>query len=185
MAEFNKAFDITMGHEGGYSNDADDAGGETYRGISRKYNPHWTGWNLIDDTKPNIDKAKLDPYVRNFYEDKYWDENLLDEVESQAVANEIFDTGVNMGTAKAAKFLQQSLNYLNRNGTLFNELVVDGKIGKKTLDALDDVLCEGDETILLTMMNVLQGNHYFEYMTKSPIQEKFARGWFSRVKLSK
>ena len=37
MADFNIAFEITMGHEGGYSFDKDDAGGETYRGISRRY----------------------------------------------------------------------------------------------------------------------------------------------------
>ena len=39
MADFNDAFDETMGHEGGYVNDSNDAGGETYRGISRRFNP--------------------------------------------------------------------------------------------------------------------------------------------------
>jgi hypothetical protein len=27
--------------------------------------------------------------------------------------------------------------------------------------------------------------HYIEYMTKSPTQEKFARGWFNRVDIKK
>lgn len=185
MANFNEAFDITMGHEGGYTNDPDDAGGETYRGIARNYHPHWSGWNIIDDTKPNIDNAQLDPYVRNFYEDKFWDINRLDEFKSQAIANEMFDTGVNMGVGRAAKFLQESLNYLNRNEDSYTDLVVDGNIGPASLRALEYIQHHGDEEILLIMLNVCQGRHYMEYMKKSPTQEKYARGWFKRVKISK
>lgn len=185
MANFNEAFDITMGHEGGYSNDSHDTGGETYKGIARNYHPHWSGWNLIDDTKPNISHKDLDQYVRDFYEDKFWDINRLDDFDSQDIANEIFDTGVNMGISRAAKFLQESLNYLNRNGSLFDDLVEDGNIGPATLSALNEILSHGDEEILLVMLNVCQGRHYMEYMKKSPTQERFARGWFSRVKLSK
>ena len=179
MADFNEAFDKTMGHEGGYVNDPDDAGGETYRGIARRYHPQWEGWDLIDDTKPDIDDAALDPYVRKFYEERYWDVNLLDEF-PQSIANEMFDTGVNMGIGRAAKFLQESLNYLNRNESLFQDLVVDGDIGPATMNGLSKI-SEGDVKILLKMLNVCQGRHYMEYMKKSPTQEKYARGWFNRV----
>ncbi len=183
MADFNEAFNKTMGHEGGYVNDPDDAGGETYRGIARRYNPQWEGWDLIDDTKPNIDGVQLDPYVRKFYEERYWDVNLLDEF-PQSVANEMFDTGVNMGIGRAAKFLQESLNYLNRNEGLFMDLVVDGDIGPASMNGLM-ALKPDDEAILLTMLNVCQGRHYMEYMKKSPTQEKYARGWFKRVTITK
>jgi len=182
MANFDEAFDKTMGHEGGYVNDPTDAGGETYRGIARVYNPQWEGWDIIDDTKPNINDSELDPYVRQFYEERYWDVNRLDEF-PQSIANEMFDTGVNMGIGRAAKFLQECLNYLNRNGQLFTDLVVDGAIGSASLNALAKV--KKDEEILLTMLNVCQGRHYMDYMRKSPIQEKFARGWFKRVILFK
>jgi len=185
MPDFNEAFNATMGHEGGYVNDPDDAGGETYRGIARRYHPHWAGWNLIDDTKPNIDNVALDPHVREFYESQYWDVNRLDDCDSQAIANEMFDTGVNMGTGRASRFLQECLNYLNRNESLFTDLVVDGKIGRASIAALNEILIAGDEEILLIMLNVCQGRHYMEYMKKSPTQEKYARGWFKRVKLSK
>lgn len=181
MADFNEAFDKTMGHEGGYVNDPDDAGGETYRGISRVYNPQWAGWKIIDETKPDIDFDRLDPYVRSFYKEKYWDVNLLDKL-PQKVANEMFDTGVNMGTHRAAKFFQESLNYLNRNESLFNDLVEDGKIGPNTMNAFYK-LPKQDYDILWKMLNVCQGRHYMEYMKKSPIQEKYARGWFKRVGL--
>ena len=178
MADFNEAFDKTMGHEGGYINDPDDAGGETYRGIARQYNPQWAGWDIIDDTKPNINNADLDADVRQFYEERYWDVNRLDDF-PQSIANEMFDTGVNMGTGRAGRFLQTALNYLNRNGRLFDDLDVDGKIGPASLRALSK--CSGDERVLLAMLNVLQGQHYMNYMDKNPSQKKYARGWFKRV----
>ena len=51
MAYFGDAFKKLSIKEGGYVNDKDDAGGETYRGISRKYNnPH----PLIQDINLNL-----------------------------------------------------------------------------------------------------------------------------------
>jgi lysozyme family protein len=173
-----------LGHEGGYANDPTDAGGETYMGISRVYNPSWYGWGIIDEAKGDNFPSCLDndeelqDAVEDFYKDKYWDVNRLDQF-PQAVSNEMFDTGVNMGISRAAKFLQTALNYLNRNGSLFSDLVVDGKIGPATLRAFNTV--EKDADIIVKMLNTLQGNHYMEYMSKSPTQEKYARGWFKRV----
>lgn len=185
MANFDEAFDQTMGNEGGYTNDPDDAGGETYRGIARNYHPSWSGWNIIDDTKPNIDDDEMDQYVREFYKANFWDRLRLDEFEDQDIANEMFDTAVNMGVGRAGKFLQECLNYLNRNESLFNDLVVDGMVGPATLSALNEIMSHNDEDTLIVMLNVCQGRHYMEYMKKSPTQEKFARGWFSRVEIYK
>jgi len=189
MADFESAFLRTMIHEGGYSNDPDDSGGETYRGISRKYNPQWSGWDIIDREKGRADfpscldyDKDLQNHVKAFYKDKYWDINKLDQF-PQSIAEEMFDTGVNMGVRRAAKFLQKALNYLNRDGDLYSELVVDGKIGTMTLSALSEIESDDDLDVLLTMLNVLQGQHYFDYMDNNPSQKKYARGWFKRVKL--
>lgn len=189
MARFKEAYDKTMKHEGGYGHDPHDVGGETYKGVARSYHPGWYGWSMIDEEKGRADfpdclnyDNDLQDAVLDFYKDKYWDVNLLDNF-PQSVANEMFDTGVNMGIGRAAKFLQECLNYLNRNASLFNELVVDGDVGPATLNALGKV--QSDETILLTMLNVCQGRHYMNYMTKSPTQEKFARGWFKRITFTK
>ena len=187
MANFKEAYEKTMGHEGGYANDPDDAGGETYKGIARVYNPSWPGWLSIDaaKTQPNFPGSldsdmMLQASVGLFYKAKYWDVNRLDDPAFvQAIAEEMFDTGVNMGISRAGKFLQKSLNYLNRNGSLYEELVVDGKIGPASLDALKK--CSGDERVLLAMLNTLQGQHYMNYMDSNPTQKKYARGWFKRV----
>jgi lysozyme family protein len=190
MANFEDAYYKTMGHEGGYVHDPHDAGGETYKGIARRYNADWSGWKLIDSHKQGGDFPRsldedndLQRSVHMFYKARYWDVNRLDDFRSQVVANEMFDTGVNMGVGRAARFLQQSLNYLNRDGALYPNLVVDGKIGGRSLSALDRVLRDGDERILLTMLNVLQGQHYMNYMDRKPSQKRYARGWFKRVTL--
>ena len=123
----------------------------------------------------------LDTAVKKFYKSYYWDVNLLDYVRSQQIANELFDTGVNMGTSRAAKFLQMALNFLNKNGRLWRDLVVDGKMGKNTLRALKACMAYRGDVYVYKILNILQGNHYLEYMQKSPIQEKFAYGWLKRV----
>ena len=199
MADFNLAFNKTMSHEGGYSNDPDDAGGETYRGISHRYHPAWEGWEVIESiirkhasdwlsvlnnfTSP---EHELDRLTRSFYKRMYWDINRLDWM-PQPVADEMFDTGVNMGVLRAAIFLQRALNYLNRNGRLFTDLVDDGDVGPLTMMALSTLLAAApsDVWVLLKIMNVLQGMHYLDYMDRSPTQEKFARGWFQRVDIGK
>lgn len=51
MADFKTAYKKIEAAEGGYCFDPDDAGGETYKGISRKANPNWDGWISIDAIK--------------------------------------------------------------------------------------------------------------------------------------
>jgi len=193
MANFKIAFNKTMGHEGGYSNDPDDVGKETYRGISRRYNPSWKGWDIVDECKKhssNIDECMrmkgnvVDDLVEYFYKVKYWNPFWGDDIFNQIIANELFDTSVNMGVKRAVTFLQQSLNYLNRNGQLYDDISEDGVFGKKTMKAFNSLPMK-DYAILYKMMNVLQGMHYMDYMSDSPKQEKYARGWFNRVNFIK
>ena len=51
MADFQEAYDILYTHEGDYANDPDDYGGETYKGVSRRYQTTWKGWTIIDELK--------------------------------------------------------------------------------------------------------------------------------------
>lgn len=54
MADFNKAHLEVMGNEGGYANNPADSGGETYKGIARKFHPAWPGWKMVDDLKRSL-----------------------------------------------------------------------------------------------------------------------------------
>ncbi|MFQ5587022.1 MAG: glycoside hydrolase family 108 protein [Thermodesulfobacteriota bacterium] len=196
MANFNEAFIKTAAHEGGYVNDPDDAGGETYKGVARRYNPSWSGWEIIDIIKQETESSselkksleqneQLQSEVRLFYKQFYWDRFWGDEVPVQEIAEELFDTGVNMGVRKAVSFLQESLNLLNRNQKSYADIGEDGLFGPTTLRTLE-TYCKNDKpSSLLTVMNILQGMHYIERMRKNPVQEKYARGWLKRVKISK
>lgn len=135
MAKFIDAYKKVLNNEGIYSNDPDDAGGETYKGISRKANPNWDGWISIDAIKkahPTTFKGilkktpELEKKVQDLYKDKYWDCFELDDVPSQLVAEQMFDTAVNQGQTAAIKFAQRVLD-LRETGKwsldLLNKLV--------------------------------------------------------------
>lgn len=192
MANFDEAYDITLGHEGGYTHDPDDVGGETYKGVARTYYPNWAGWTIIDAAKdvpnfPNNLRGNdgLDAMIRQFYKENYWNLFWGDQIPNQEVANEMFDTGVNMGVGRSVKYLQKALNVLNRNQKNYGDIVEDGGFGVNTMTALNQYLAIDDESFLVKIMNILQGMHYIDYMTKSPTQEKFARGWLKRVSINK
>ena len=51
MADFTQAFQLMIVHEGGYVNDPDDPGGETYKGVARKIFSKWDGWTKVDTLK--------------------------------------------------------------------------------------------------------------------------------------
>jgi len=189
MAEFDDAYAITSAHEGGYVNDPLDRGGETYRGIARVHHPDWRGWKRIDaqrrkDDFPKSLKANrtLQANVKSFYKQAYWDRFQGDEIADQAIANELYDTAVNMGVRRAVRFLQSSLNLLNRNQRDYEDLVIDGWFGEKSLSTLG-VLLKKDRgsDALVKMMNIQQGARYVEIMARDSSQERFARGWIKRA----
>lgn len=116
MANFNKEFQKVILAEGGYVNDSDDAGGETYLGISRRNNPNWIGWEVIDEEKKKglkyiNDRLKRDKSLTNaanlLYKQKYWDVLELDDIPSQKIAHQLFDTAVNCGITTAIRIAQQ------------------------------------------------------------------------------
>lgn len=178
MAQFKPAYVITLGHEGGYVNDPVDRGGETYKGIARKFWPDWKGWALIDDLKPkpgfpfSLNRhSDLQELVQDFYEEHFWDALQLDRMIHQSVANELFDTAVNQGTGTAAKYLQKALNLLG------NRLAVDGKVGPITLAAAN----AAPQNRLFNLINILQAERYLNIVRNDPSQLRFLNGWVKRV----
>lgn len=194
MADFSQAFEKTMGNEGGYSDNPADRGGETYKGIARKFHKDWEGWATIDALKQAEgtggdfeDKLaaddQLQQLVEDFYKKKFWDNMKGDNIPDQAIADQLFDLGVNMGTGTVVKFLQEGLNLLNRNQKDYPDIAVDGGLGTKTLETLDMFLEleNNNPAYLLKMMGLLQGNRYIEIMKRDPTQQVFARGWLNRI----
>jgi len=184
---FRTAYINLLGYEGGYVNDKDDKGGETYKGIARNYNPDWKGWDIIDNLK-DISSSQsqfkhlvesnqdLKSLAETFYKKEYWDKFNGDKL-PPIIAEELFEQAVNLGNWKTAgKQLQRALNLLNRNNKLFKDLVVDGIVGYNTISATKLV----KELRLLKVLNGLQFMHYYNIDIKHPEYEKFV-GWFDRV----
>lgn len=122
MANFNEAIDKVLKSEGLYSNDPDDNGGETFRGISRKANPKWIGWEIVDSYKvagKNFkNKIQADRTLlrlsKEFYKLRYWDCFDLDNEKNQNIANMIFDMGVNAGVSVARKLYNNVQNKVKK-----------------------------------------------------------------------
>lgn len=200
MSEFGLAYIKTMRDEGGYANSSSDRGGETWKGIARAFHPNWIGWGIVDDVKAKTgmrstidnlrawrsvgaaleDIDQIERMVQEFYRKEFWNAIHGDEIESQAIANELFDIAVNMHPSRAKMFLQTALNLLNSDQKFWPDLVLDGNLGPKTFGALRACAARGDLPLLLKVINVQQGCHYLDQL-KRPSQEGFARAWFSRV----
>ncbi len=189
MADYQKALALVLQHEGGYANDPVDRGGETYRGIARRVHPQWAGWRRVDAQRGTpgfpavLDRdGVLQRAVADFYRANYWAPIKGDQLDDDAVAQELFDTAVNMGVRRAVRFFQEALNLLNRNQKNYADLTVDGWLGDKSLAALGAYLKSDRNThYLLKLLNALQAMHYIEIMRNDPTQERFTRGWLSRT----
>jgi len=183
MAKFSVAEEITGRFEGLYANNPKDRGGETYAGIARNFWGNWDGWNVIDaikekyGTKPAIinfhasKDAFLNKLISQFYKKNFWDVNKLDLIQDQQLANNVYDFGVNSGTGRAAKFLQQSAN-----DTGLVKLVVDGKIGNATLTAINSLSPE----LVYNNFNARKTAFYKSIAVGD--QAGFLKSWLSRVK---
>lgn len=190
MADFSQAIVKVLKNEGGYSDQPEDKGGETYKGISRVHNSNWAGWAIIDIEKLSSGfkhrlqhNSDLQTQVHALYRNRYWDTLNADRFKSQAIAEEVFDTGVNMHWRVAARFLQSSINLLNRDQKLHQDLIVDGMLGAKSHKALSKIIAEdnGDGYIMI-LLNLFQGMRYINILTANPSQEKFTRGWINRTR---
>lgn len=177
--------------EGGYSNDATDAGGETLRGISRNRHPNWVGWHVIDAMKGGDFPANtladpaLDQMVIAFYRAEFWASVGADDM-PPALALEVFDCGVNCGQATAVKFVQRVLNVMNNGATLYPDVNADGRWGRGTQSAMNGYLqTRGDLSLLIVAFNCLRGAYYVECAEKREANEKYEFGWFkNRIGLS-
>ncbi len=144
--------------EGGYVDNQADAGGPTCFGITEAV-ARANGYRGTMRQLTREDAAAI-------YKRLYWLRPNFAEVATRSarLAAELFDTGVNMGPAVAATFLQRALTALNRNGKDYPDLVPDGRVGAQTLAALDAFLAvrgkTSGETVLLRSLEALQGERY-------------------------
>jgi lysozyme family protein len=184
--QFDTVYAATMKLEGGYANNPNDKGGETYCGISRRFHPTWFGWKIIDrinakqKIKHNEIFVELNGYVKAFYKLNFWNKIEGDFLKRSNIQIEVFDTAVNCGVGVASKNLQRALNLLNHNQKLWPDLIVDGLIGNKTID-LQTKLSLKKATVLLKILKILRGAYYINIAERRNDQEVWIENWLGRV----
>lgn len=188
MANFEEAYKKTSVFEGGYTNDEDDAGGETYRGVARNFWPKWSGWLIVDLYKNTADFQKGDIHspktwrqitailqtnerlnilAKQFYQKNFWDTICGDLIVDQRVANNIYDWEVNSGEGYPAKASQRIVG-----------ATVDGDIGPKTVSAINTY----DPDEFIKKFKDAREAFCRRIVANDPSQEKFLDGWIKRTK---
>lgn len=160
--------------EDGYSDHPADRGGPTNYGITQEVAlaNGYVG-DMQDLPRTLAETIYLNRYI---LKPKF---HLIATV-SNALAEEMIDTGVNMGPAIPTPFLQRLLNLMNQRGSKYADVFVDGMIGPVTLGALDKFAkYRGPEglSVLTKAMNSLQAVRYIDIAEKRESQEDFIYGW--------
>lgn len=178
----DQIFAAIVGREGGFVDNPDDRGGATRWGITERVARAHGYKGSMRDLPRETALAIL--------EADYWTGPRFDQVAkvSEVLAEELCDTGVNMGPAVQAAMLQRWLNVFNQKGTLYPDLAADGQIGPRTITALQLFLKargkEG-EAVLFKALNSSQAARYLELAEQREANETFVYGWMAnRVDLA-
>ena len=154
---FTEALEHVLKHEGGFVNHPKDPAGITNLGVTIAVWEEWVGRESSEKEMRSLTPEIVAP----LYKQKYWDRVKADDLPS-GVNYAVFDAGVNSGTSRAAKWLQEAVG-----------AVADGAIGEKTLakvkahdaDALVNAYCDN-------RLNFLKSLKTFD---------TFGKGWTRRV----
>ena len=173
MATFTTALSRTLLYEGGYVNDPDDPGGETYKGIARNIFGKWEGWTTVDQLKrksgfpASLDRnQELQASIELFFRANFWDRIKGDDINDQDVANSIFDFAVNAGAGTSCALVQHVV-----------EVEADGVMGKNTIGALN----EREPEYIMSAFTVAKIARYLSIVNRRPSSRKFFYGWVSRA----
>ncbi len=172
--DINQFIDELIKIEGGYTDHPNDPGGATCWGWTEK-NARARGFTGEMRYLP----IKL---AKQWYYEDYWMKpgfNKIHKVKAM-YASELFDSGVNVGPYTALKWLQGALNALNRQGKDYPDLVVDGKIGAKSIAALEMYTAfrgKNGDIVMMRCLNALQTAYYFKITERNEKLEDFFFGW--------
>ena len=159
-----------MKNEGGYVDDPDLIDQPTNIGVTQptldKYNADHPNFNFPEKVKD------LSPeQVQQIYGEDYHDERRIGEIENERIAMAIFDMGVMSNFKNVIKMVQKTLN-----DSMGKNLVVDGKMGKNTIKALNDIPVYKVNDFLDTLKE-----NRIEYLRSLSDWEKYGDGWANRT----
>lgn len=167
---FDHCFRKLLAIEGDYVDDPSDSGGKTRYGITEKV-------ARANGYRGEMSSLPLE-FAKKIYKSCYWDVLSLDQVRSEKLCEELFDSAVNIGPSGVKHWWQECLNVLNNRGSRWEDLKVDGEVGEKTI-AATNVACNliRWEKRLVKLLNCVQGAFYKDLCQRREKDERFLGGW--------
>ena len=160
----------TLDEEAGYVDNPDLIDQPTNFGITQptldKYNADHPNFNFPKKVA-DIERG----HAKQIYKEDYYDERKIGEIKIPRISNSIFDMGVMSNFRNVIKMVQKTLN-----DSMGKILVVDGKMGKNTINALNDIPVYK----VNDFMNTLKENR-IEYLRTLSDWDKYGRGWTNRT----
>lgn len=152
--------------EGYYANDPHDHGGETVWGISRKFNPSWEGWKIVDGNRKQLHSQQIKELLLDlaikYYKQKYmsvWEWLYKTHPKTACF---MLDFYINAGYW--AVYCLQHVIGAKRDG------IIGEETKSKTIQFVDNDL----------LLRMYKRREQFYYDIAVGEQKKFLAGWLNR-----
>ena len=162
---FDEAFELLIGHEGGFQNDPKDRGNWTGGKIG-KGELKGTKFGISAASYPHLDIKNLTVEdAKSIYKRDFWDKTVVNLIEPPLDFT-LFDIAVNSGVKTAHKYLQKALG-----------VEADGIIGQITANALLKAIRDGRYDMIDNRVNAIR----LLEMTNMKGFSRYGKGWVRRV----
>ena len=153
---YARCLDVLLEFEGGFSNDPDDPGGPTNKGVTL------ATYSLYLGRQATVQELKdiPDSHVRAIYQ-KYWDDVAGDKLPA-GLDMMAFDAAVNCGPGRSVKWLQTA-----------SGATVDGILGPRSLQ----LIAAATTIYLIDDVFALRRAYY----ASLPTFDRFGKGWMARL----
>jgi len=173
---FERFLEHLWPREGGFTNRRQD--GKTNHGVRE---------NILDTYQderggvgPDGGRVKIEDLTQDqagmVYKNEFYDGGRLGEVKDEKIAEHIFDMRVNHGGPNAGILVQEAINQTMPEANL----KVDGVIGSKTIDAINQATPEQLDALNEKLVD-LRKSLYEGSMQKNPDNAEFGGGWDARA----
>lgn len=170
-----------VNREGGFdsfTNAANDRGGLTRAGLTQRFLVGYFGRNIDKDFMKSLTSEQILVIYYDAFVVKTGYINL-----PPSIAPAVVDFAV-MAWHDADECLQKAINNCIgklKNGPQINRITVDGKLGKMSFIALEQVKASTPSDMLLREFYIERMRHHINDCQRNPAQIKWLEGWFNRA----
>lgn len=177
-AVFEQVVGPVFKHEGGYSNNEFDRGGETNYGITKdtleEYQMIHGGFG--QGGTPVGPKELTKTQAKEIYRNEFYYGQRLNEIKNPNIVAALIDAQVLHGPKRAWRFMQQAINTIDNANTL----VTDGVGGSTTIAKINS-LSKSELMRMIEENDKIRRNFISDIVTSNQDQKVFSRRWQNRL----